>query len=738
MESTVKVFLRVRPPRSQLAAFENCIPSSTLDDTAIEFFNSEGQVDPDSNQYPHTVIIKNSSKILHQTSLDGIFLPSATQADVYTPVESLVDLVFTGINATVFAYGLTGSGKTHTILSGGALTDPDLKGILPRAAEQIFSTIDSNPSSNTTVSVSLLQIYKESLQDLLHDGEPLAIREDVVKGIFVQNLSTHLVDSSSSLISLLSSGLSNRSTATTRMNKTSSRSHVLAIINIIQKISSSTGVFTLSSRLNVADLAGSERVSRTECEGARLEEAKKINLSLSTLGNVIRAIVDQTPHIPYRESKLTMTLRDSLGGNSNCLVYCNVSLDREDLQETVSTLQFASRVSRVSNFVRVNKVDSIDDLNKQIVLLKNEVEEKALEVSLLREFLTVINPAWESLFDQFLTGSEIPVNHPQSTSDSPCSNCKEVLDRLHLEKSQHSELLSALMKTLQTKTKKVTELEDKLSNSNTNQPSVNPQAVTVSSVQLSEPIASQSMFSRKRRSLVSNWFTKKKKVELTHQKIEIQGWLFKKTSKCKWKERWFVLDSASRLLSYYHNEKDSVPQNSIPITPDVRIVNVMDEGRSNCFELFSSVDTSLPRVVLSASTPALLQKWMGCIQNVAFSHNQELVAASPNQIDNQMTSDDVSFVDKSGWVFILSSDGIWNKRFITLNNQTLIISHSNSTCLSPETTTFPLFGCSAQAEGCSEGLFTWIVNGSECVLRFCCEGEGKRDDWVSAFNELSR
>ncbi|KAL0222608.1 hypothetical protein RCL1_002462 [Eukaryota sp. TZLM3-RCL] len=526
MQTSVKVYCRFRPVRQLIPSFESAnLPSnSTLfsnDETPdFLFYNTQGSVNInsplDESCLPHTIQIKTASKVLHTASLDCIFPPSCTQSDVYKPVEELVDGLFSGFNATIFSYGLSGSGKTYSLFGPSlqSFNDPSLMGIFPRAVHQIFSSISDHLSLSSSthfqVGVSILEIYRECLSDLLNkNSEPLAIREDNSRGVYVQNLTVHYVSSSQELLNTVSNGLKQRISASTRMNASSSRSHVVVVVSITKTVNDPiTGTTVVTSRLNISDLAGSERVSRTECEGVRLEEAKKINLSLSTLGNVIRAIVDKNPHVPYRESKLTLCLRDSLGGNSKCLVVVNCSMDVDDCGETISSLQFASRVAKVQNFVKINKTESVESLTRQLSLANHTINEQELYISLLKQFMTSVEPNWELLFENFIRDdsiekrtvphqsnlidsevddcsfsesvsctsdcapfSDTSANHSRRLSETSsvasflkidttsCQQCSDLVERLRLERAQADELRGALVKALQNKTKQVADLE---------------------------------------------------------------------------------------------------------------------------------------------------------------------------------------------------------------------------------------------------------------------------------------
>lgn len=271
----------------------------------------------------------------HTFSFDYVYGADSSQKFVYqNTAKSAVLSVLEGYNATLLAYGQTGTGKTFTMEGfSNSLKDPQ-KGIIPRSMEEIFKYIESSSNKSKTfmVRASYLQIYKEVITDLLkQEATPLQIREDKKKGVFVEGLSEWVVRTPLDIYNLMKDGMKNRATAATKMNDVSSRSHAVFIIIVeqmrditndsINKSSSSKAPDLAKEvkvgKLNLVDLAGSERVRVTGATGVRLEESKSINQSLSCLGNVIAALTDKKTrsHIPYRDSKLTRILEDSLGGN---------------------------------------------------------------------------------------------------------------------------------------------------------------------------------------------------------------------------------------------------------------------------------------------------------------------------------------------------------------------------------------------------------------------------------------
>ncbi|CAL5213205.1 unnamed protein product [Lathyrus oleraceus] len=301
----------------------------------------------------------------------------------------MVENCLSGYNSCMFAYGQTGSGKTYTML--GEIEDLDVKpsphrGMTPRIFEFLFARIQAEEESRRDENLkynckcSFLEIYNEQITDLLDPSSTnLLLREDVKKGVYVENLSEFEAQSVSDILRLLIQGSANRKVAATNMNRESSRSHCVftcVIESTWEKDSTTNYRF---ARLNLVDLAGSERQKTSGAEGERLKEAASINKSLSTLGHVIMILVDvangKQRHIPYRDSRLTFLLQDSLGGNSKTMIIANVSPSICCAAETLNTLKFAQRAKLIQNNAVVNEDSSGDviALKHQIRLLKEEI-----------------------------------------------------------------------------------------------------------------------------------------------------------------------------------------------------------------------------------------------------------------------------------------------------------------------------------------------------------------------------
>ncbi|KAJ6406701.1 hypothetical protein OIU84_010250 [Salix udensis] len=308
----------------------------------------------------------------------------------------IVDEVLEGFNCTIFAYGQTGTGKTYTMegeckraKSGPNGELPSEAGVIPRAVKQIFDTLESQ-NAEYSVKVTFLELYNEEITDLLAPEEisriaseekqkkQLPLMEDGKGGVLVRGLEEEIVASATEIFTLLERGSAKRRTAETLLNKQSSRSHSLFSITIHIKEATPEGEELIKcGKLNLVDLAGSENISRSGAREGRAREAGEINKSLLTLGRVINALVEHLGHIPYRDSKLTRLLRDSLGGRTKTCIIATVSPAVHCLEETLSTLDYACRAKNIKNKPEVNqkmmKSTLIKDLYGEIERLKAEV-----------------------------------------------------------------------------------------------------------------------------------------------------------------------------------------------------------------------------------------------------------------------------------------------------------------------------------------------------------------------------
>lgn len=304
------------------------------------------------------LVQKANEEIPKRFTFDCVYDESIKQEDIFAESAfPIIENILEGYNGTIFAYGQTGTGKTHTM--AGVLDDPDLKGITPRAFETIFKSINIDTNKQYLVRASYLEIYKEEVLDLLNKNgiEKLELKEKPGSGVYVKDLSTALVENSEKMMEIMIRGNKNRHVGQTKMNTESSRSHSLFTITVeCGELGADGKSHIRVGKLNMVDLAGSEKQKKTESEGVRLEEAIKINLSLTTLCHVISSLVDQkSTYVPYRDSKLTRLLQDSLGGNTKTVMIANIGPADYNMDETLSTLRYASRAKHIENKPRINE-----------------------------------------------------------------------------------------------------------------------------------------------------------------------------------------------------------------------------------------------------------------------------------------------------------------------------------------------------------------------------------------------
>ncbi|KAK2067799.1 hypothetical protein P8C59_001506 [Phyllachora maydis] len=311
-------------------------------------------------------------------TFDRVFDMACKQSDIFEfSIKPTVDDILNGYNGTVFAYGQTGAGKSYTMM-GTSIDDGEGRGVIPRIVEQIFASIMSSPANiEYTVRVSYMEIYMERIRDLLApQNDNLPIHEEKNRGVYVKGLLEIYVSSVQEVYEVMRRGGDARKVAATRMNQESSRSHSIFVITISQK-NVETGS-AKSGQLFLVDLAGSEKVGKTGASGQTLEEAKKINKSLSALGMVINALTDgKSSHVPYRDSKLTRILQESLGGNSRTTLVINCSPSSYNDVETLSTLRFGMRAKSIKNKAKVNAELSPAELRQMLAKAKTQITTRA-------------------------------------------------------------------------------------------------------------------------------------------------------------------------------------------------------------------------------------------------------------------------------------------------------------------------------------------------------------------------
>ncbi|XP_058398422.1 kinesin-like protein KIF7 isoform X6 [Diceros bicornis minor] len=344
-EAPVRVALRVRPllPKELLHGHQSCL-----------------RVEPGHDR----VTLGRDRHFGFHVVLDE----DAGQEAVYQAcVQPLLEAFFEGFNATVFAYGQTGSGKTYTMGEASvASLHEDEQGIIPRAMAEAFKLIDENDLLDCLVHVSYLEVYKEEFRDLLEVGtasRDIQLREDDRGNVVLCGVKEVDVEGLDEVLSLLEMGNAARHTGATHLNHVSSRSHTVFTVTLEQRgrapsrLPRPAAGQLLLSKFHFVDLAGSERVLKTGSTGERLKESIQINSSLLALGNVISALGDpqrRGSHIPYRDSKITRILKDSLGGNAKTVMIACVSPSSSDFDETLNTLNYASRAQNIRNRATVN------------------------------------------------------------------------------------------------------------------------------------------------------------------------------------------------------------------------------------------------------------------------------------------------------------------------------------------------------------------------------------------------
>uniref|UniRef100_A0AAQ4PJY3 Kinesin-like protein n=1 Tax=Gasterosteus aculeatus aculeatus TaxID=481459 RepID=A0AAQ4PJY3_GASAC len=355
--SHVKVVVRVRPINEKEKQ-ENCRNVVQVVDNHMLIFDPK-ELDTScfgSQRVRNRNVNKKANKDL-KFVFDHVFGENSTQVEIFeSTTKGILDGLMNGYNCTVFAYGATGAGKTHTML--GSPNDP---GVMYRTMTELFSRMDeAKEEKEFAVAFSYLEVYNEQIRDLLANAGPLAVREDSSKGVVVQGLTLHQPKSAEHILEALDSGNRNRTQHPTEMNATSSRSHAVFQIYLRQQDkTASLNPNACVAKMSLIDLAGSERASATNAKGARLREGANINRSLLALGNVINALADpksKKTHIPYRDSKLTRLLKDSLGGNCRTVMIANVSPSSKSYDDTHNALKYANRAKEIKSSLKSNVV----------------------------------------------------------------------------------------------------------------------------------------------------------------------------------------------------------------------------------------------------------------------------------------------------------------------------------------------------------------------------------------------
>eukprot|EP01084_Bolivina_argentea_P181327 313180_1 len=407
----VQVVVRCRP-LNQKEINRRCQKVVVVDETTGEI--KIGNTQTKSNDEPSS-FSSTKKQALNATqfaskmfTFDKTFGENSTQQSMYEQTaRAIVNSTLSGYNGTIFAYGQTGTGKTYTMV--GIPKDETMKGIIPRAFNHIFNKIGERNEDSFLIRCSFIEIYNDSIKDLLSthfDDTSLELREHPEKGVYVKDLSYMEVKTEDELQKYFEIGNNHRHVAETAMNRDSSRSHsVFTIImeSVIKDAIDSNQENIRVGKLHLVDLAGSERQTKTEATGLRFTEAININLSLSALGNVINSLTNtkskgQSKHIPYRDSKLTRILQDSLGGNSKTVMIANICSSDYNYEETLSTLRFANRAKNIKNKPHINQ----DPKDKLLQQYQQQIEELKQRLANKQQNGDSLNPFDEEMEEQII------------------------------------------------------------------------------------------------------------------------------------------------------------------------------------------------------------------------------------------------------------------------------------------------------------------------------------------------
>uniref|UniRef100_A0A674AN23 Kinesin-like protein n=1 Tax=Salmo trutta TaxID=8032 RepID=A0A674AN23_SALTR len=385
--SHVKVVVRVRPTNDneKCENFRNVV--QVVDNHMLIFDPKEQQITSFGGpRVRNRDVNKRANKDL-KFVFDNVFGEDSSQVDIFeNTTKRILDGVLNGFNCTVFAYGATGAGKTHTML--GSSNDP---GVMYRTMTELFNRMDQVKEEKIfDVAFSYLEVYNEQIRDLLANVGPLAVREDPSNGVVVQGLTLHQPKSAEHILEALDYGNRNRTQHPTDMNATSSRSHAVFQIYLKQQDrTASLNPNVRVAKMSLIDLAGSERASATNAKGARQREGANINRSLLALGNVINSLADpksKKAHIPYRDSKLTRLLKDSLGGNCRTVMIANISPSSKSYDDTHNTLKYANRAKKIKSSLKRNVVSLDSHIGQYAVICESQREEIVQLKKKLKEY----------------------------------------------------------------------------------------------------------------------------------------------------------------------------------------------------------------------------------------------------------------------------------------------------------------------------------------------------------------
>ena len=573
----VKVFIRFRP--------SNEVETSLLQNNygwLVPKFISQNQLGVyTSNSYeynsPNAEIPKN-----YIFSYDKVFSPNSNQSEIYNNVgKRIVEDIMAGYNGTIFAYGQSGSGKTYTMY-GNDIYDENAKGIIPRVVEEIFKRVEkSDVNIDFQLKLSVVEIYKEVMYDLFTQENNLKIIENKEKGIYIENLTEVYLSSIDEFFNYAELSQKNRKVAETKLNHNSSRSHCIMILEVIQNYKKEKII--KKGILNLVDLAGSEKVSKTGAVGETLEEAKKINLSLSTLGNVIHSLTSGMGHVPYRDSKLTRILKESLGGNYKTYLIVTCSPHSYNLDEIISSLLFAKRVKTIKNKYKIN--------------IKYSYEELQNLVDKLNAKLLLANEKIQKL----VKGEKINLNEEPNNKDNKekenntfiCNNCY----LLSKEKKIMENKIQELMDSLQEKDNEISKLKEEIQNLNNNKDNKDNKHINnnLSSLHSIKEVNNSINPEEKKTDELFELYTKIKeklsKIEEENERIKIIQNEEEEIRKINLKK-----ESFNKILKEFIRDKDklkcfekmdSITKVSIPYVKDRDYKNLFNEFKNNIQDIFA-------------------------------------------------------------------------------------------------------------------------------------------------------
>lgn len=361
MKGAIRVYARVRPPSA--AEARDGVAVRRVDAFSLEAENAGAALTPSSKR-----------RECRSFSFDSVFDEHSTQEDVFSECSGLVSSAVDGFNVTIFAYGQTGAGKTHTMFGSD-----EAPGVVPRATAELFRLLSGFGSArSSTVRCSMFELYRDELVDLIFSRKStrappvLEVKRDARGSVYVEGATEQEVSSVDELRALIREGQERRRVAATKINIDSSRSHLVVVIAVDTIDRQTKQVAT--GKLTLCDLAGSERLKKSGSTGEQMKEAQSINKSLAALGDVIEKLTQGAKHVPYRNHKLTMLLSDSIGGNAKTLMFVNCSPSASSLEETVSSLNYAVRTKLI-----INKVEKNQD-SQEVARLKKVVQRMSREL----------------------------------------------------------------------------------------------------------------------------------------------------------------------------------------------------------------------------------------------------------------------------------------------------------------------------------------------------------------------